>query len=185
MSTKVELLEHNPDWAAQAAREAERFAAALGGDPRLLAVHHIGSTSIPGILAKGIIDLMPEVSSVEWLDEMQARLEAAGYQYWGEYGLKGRRFCPRNGPDGWRLANVHCYASGDEGLIRHLAFRDYLRAFPEKARDYERMKKDCAASHPEDAYAYTDCKADWITQAQAEALAWRQAQAVPPHQPPL
>lgn len=177
MSTKVELLEHNPEWAEMARQEAARFTAALGGDARLLTVHHIGSTSIPGIVAKGVIDLMPEVTSVEWLDEMQSRLEAAGYQFWGEYGLPGRRFCPRNGEDGWRCANLHCYTSGAPELIRHLAFRDYLRAFPDKAREYETMKQACAARHPEDAHAYTDCKDEWIQATQILALAWWEAQS--------
>ena len=63
MSTKVELLDHNPGWAEQAVLEAERFATALGSDPRLIAIHHIGSTSIPGIQAKGIIDLCPAVAA--------------------------------------------------------------------------------------------------------------------------
>ncbi|MBS2037406.1 GrpB family protein [bacterium] len=177
MSTKVELLGHNPDWVVQAAQEAQRFTTALGGDSRLLRIHHIGSTSIAGIRAKGIIDLMPEVTSVEWLDEMQAELVAAGYEFWGEYGLEGRRFCPRNGQDGWRCANLHCYASGHPGIARHLAFRDYLRAFPEKARDYERMKDACAATNPQDAQAYTDCKAVWITPVLEAALEWWRAPA--------
>jgi GrpB-like predicted nucleotidyltransferase (UPF0157 family) len=177
MSTKVELLDHNPEWAEMARQEAARFSAALGQDSRLITVHHIGSTSIPGIVAKGVIDLMPEVTAVEWLDQMQSRLEGAGYQFWGEYGIKGRRFCPRNGEHGWRCANVHCYASGDPELIRHLAFRDYLRAFPDKAREYQEMKRACAARHPQDAHAYTDCKADWITRLLGLALVWWPAQS--------
>lgn len=172
MTTKVELLDHNEDWAAQARREAERFAAALGPDPRLIGIHHIGSTSIPGIQAKPILDLMPEVTSLEWLDEKQPQIEAAGFEYWGDYGIPRRRFCPHTGGDGWRRVNVHCFLSGDEQLIRHLAFRDYLRFHPEVARDYERIKKDCAERYREDPPGYTDCKGGWIQATQAAALEW-------------
>ncbi|MBX3170891.1 MAG: GrpB family protein [Candidatus Eremiobacteraeota bacterium] len=172
MSTKVELLDHRGDWAEQAVREAERFAAALGRDRRLIGIHHIGSTSIPGIQAKPIIDLLPEVTSLEWLDEMQPQIEAAGFEYWGDYGIPRRRFCPQTGGDGWRRVNVHCFLSGDEQLVRHLAFRDYLRAHPEMARDYERIKQACAERYREDAYGYTDCKSAWIQATQAAALEW-------------
>lgn len=172
MSTKVELLDHNPGWAEQAVLEAERFATALGSDPRLIAIHHIGSTSIPGIQAKGIIDLCPEVSSLEWLDERREAIEAAGFEYWGEYGIPGRRFCPQTGGDGWRRVNVHCFLSGQEGLIRHLAFRDYLRTYPDIARDYERIKQACAERFREEPHAYTDCKGKWIQATQARALEW-------------
>ena len=175
MSTKVELLDHDPQWPHLARREGERFAAALGGDARLIAVHHIGSTAIPGIQAKPILDLMPEVTSLEWLDKLQAQIEAAGYEYWGDYGIARRRFCPRMGGDGWRQVNVHCFLSGDEQLIRHLAFRDYLREHPIVASEYEQVKRNCAALHSEDAHAYTLCKSDWIQATQQQALRWWEA----------
>lgn len=175
MSTKVVLHDHDPQWAELARIEGERFAAALGGDSRLVRVHHIGSTSIAGIQAKPVLDLMPEVTSLEWLDEMREQIEAAGYQYWGEYGIPRRRFCPRQGEEGWRQANLHCFLSGDEQLIRHLAFRDYLREHAKVARDYEQIKQDCAARHGQDAFAYTDCKGDWIQATQREALGWWEA----------
>ena len=172
MSTKVELLDHDSRWAEQARREAARFAAALGDDARLVAIHHIGSTSIPGIQAKAIIDLAPEVTSLEWLDERRAAIEAAGFEYWGEYGIPRRRFCPHNGGDGWRRVNVHCFLSGDEQLLRHLAFRDYLRAHSEVARDYERVKQESAQRHRDDPHAYTDAKGDWIRATEVAALGW-------------
>ena len=175
MSTKVELLDHDPQWAELARLEGERFTAALGGDPRLIAVHHIGSTSIPGIQAKPILDLLPEVTSLEWLDEMQSQIEAAGYEYWGDYGIPRRRFCPRLGEDGWRRVNLHCFLRGDEQMIRHLAFRDYLREHADVAREYEQVKRDCAARHGHDAHAYTDCKGDWIQATQQAALRWWEA----------
>jgi GrpB-like predicted nucleotidyltransferase (UPF0157 family) len=77
---KVELHEHSPCWAALAFHEAQRLQHALGSV--LIAVHHIGSTSVPGILAKPIIDLLPVVTDLEALDRQRPKLEDIGYESW-------------------------------------------------------------------------------------------------------
>ena len=92
----VELRDHDPRWASEAAREGERLARALGA--LIVEVHHVGSTSIPGIAAKPILDLVPVVRSIEGLDAVRGAVEALGYAWWGEYGLPGRRFCIREDP---------------------------------------------------------------------------------------
>ena len=87
----VELVSHSPEWAERARIESERLQRAIGN--ALVAVHHIGSTSIPGIVAKPIVDLIPEVTSLEALDAAKERVVALGYEWWGEYGMAGRRYC--------------------------------------------------------------------------------------------
>lgn len=169
MTTIVELVPPNEEWPALARAAGEHFAQALGDN--LVTVHHIGSTSIPGIYAKAILDLLPEVRSLERLDEARPQIEALGYAYWGEYGLPGRRFCPRV-VEGVRRVNVHCYQTDHPELVRHLAFRDYLRAHPETARAYEAEKRRCARLHALDAFAYTECKSDWIKATERLALEW-------------
>lgn len=171
----VVLVPHDPRWPALAESEAARFASALAPDA-IETVHHIGSTSIAGIRAKPILDLLPVVHDLASLDAAGARLEALGYLAWGEYGLPGRRFFTRD-HDGARVANVHAYAAGSPEITRHLAFRDYVRAHPAVAQAYDEEKARARALHPGDSYAYSDEKGAFVKRTEADALAWARARA--------
>lgn len=167
----VELVPHTEHWAARADAETARLAAALG--PVLAKVHHIGSTAIPGIVAKPIVDLMPEVTSLDALDAARDRIVALGYTWWGEYGIAGRRYCALE-EDGKRVVQLHFFESGSPHLARHLAFRDYMRRHPDRARAYEAEKRRARDLHPDDSHAYTQAKSAWIQAVEADALAeWR------------
>ncbi|HEU4804418.1 MAG TPA: GrpB family protein [Nitrobacter sp.] len=171
---KVELMPHDPSWAIGAGIEAKELLAAIG--PCLLTVHHIGSTAIPGIQAKPILDLMPVVSRLSELDTRQREIEALGYQWWGELGLPGRRYCTKAEPaTERRLVQLHAYEDGSFEIIRHLAFRDYLRARPHLAAEYDRIKTHCQSLNSNDSHAYGECKEKWIAKTEAEALPWYRA----------
>lgn len=172
-SGPVRLVAYSESWPAFARGEAERLHAAL--DSILLDVHHVGSTAIPWISAKPIVDLIPVVRDLAALDAARERLETHGYAWWGEYGIAGRRFCTRNdADDGRRVVNAHFYAEGDPEIERHVAFRDYLRANPDVARQYETLKTELAARYRDDVAAYADAKTPWIRSIEPTALAYYQ-----------
>jgi GrpB-like predicted nucleotidyltransferase (UPF0157 family) len=142
----------------------------------IVTVHHIGSTSIPGIMAKPIIDLLPVVSDLGNLDLSMPRVKFLGYDCLGEFGLPGRRYCRRNDPTtGRRAYQLHFYACGSHEIARHLAFPNYLRAHPVSAKDYEAEKIRAAALHPDNIIDYNDAKNDWIKRVEQDALNWWKA----------
>ena len=94
MPSLYAFTDYSPEWPAQFRREAARLKTLMGDE--LVAVHHIGSTSVPGLAAKPIIDLMPLARDIARFDALSPVLEEAGYRAWGEYGLPGRRYFTRD-----------------------------------------------------------------------------------------
>ncbi|MEW5849252.1 MAG: GrpB family protein [Myxococcota bacterium] len=169
MASRYTFTEYSPEWPARFAREAERLGALLGEE--LVGIHHIGSTSVPGLAAKPIIDLLPLVRDLTRMDEHNAKLQAAGYQAWGECGLPGRRYFTRD-HDGYRTHNIHIYQVDDPQVDRHLAFCAYLREHEGARREYEALKRQVYALHPDDIAAYNHGKDAWIKQLEQLALPW-------------
>jgi len=160
---------HSPQWTSSAAAESARLTRAIRDT--LLTVHHIGSTAIPGICAKPILDLIPVFTRIESADSARPILEQLGYAFWGEYGLLGRRYCTFDDPvTKRRTIQLHCYAAGNPEITRHLAFRDYLLAHPDIAQAYAAEKRRCQSLHPLDSHAYSDCKGEWIQRVEQEGL---------------
>ena len=165
----VRLLPHDPQWAEEASVEEARILGAVW--PAIVEMHHVGSTAIPGIAAKPIIDLVGVAPDLAVIEAARPQIQQLGYAWHGEYGLEGRRFCTLSDPvTGLRRFHLHCYAAGDHSIQRHLAFRDYLRARPQVAAAYQQMKRECAARHPDNSHDYTECKDRWIKRVEAEAL---------------
>jgi GrpB-like predicted nucleotidyltransferase (UPF0157 family) len=161
------VVPHDPAWANRYTAEAERIAQALGGDA-LRALHHIGSTAIPGICAKPIIDMLAEVRDLDTFDTAAPALAALGYQVMGEFGIAGRRYFRKDDHAGTRTHHLHAFAHGSPHIARHLAFRDYLRAHPGKAQAYGALKLRLAAEPDH----YVARKGPFVVATEAEALAW-------------
>ncbi|HKU53907.1 MAG TPA: GrpB family protein [Rhizomicrobium sp.] len=168
----MNLVQHDPAWADLARREGDRLIASVGD--AVLVVHHIGSTAIPDIRAKPILDLIPVVRSLAAFDNSRQAVERLGYAWWGEYGLPGRRYCTFDDPrTGQRTVQLHCFEQGSPQVTRHLVFRDHLRSHPDLAHEYDVEKARCRDCHPCDSHAYSDCKEAWIRRVEAQALSAR------------
>lgn len=160
---------YSPEWPLAFQQEAKQLTGLLGD--LLVTVHHIGSTSVPGLAAKPIIDLLPVVRDIAQVDEYTAVLEQANYKPWGEYGIPGRRFFTKDRA-GYRTHNIHMFQVGDPAIERHLAFCAYLRNHPDVRDEYEALKQENYARYPADIAGYNESKSAWIKRIEQVALAW-------------
>lgn len=161
--------EYSTAWPLAFAVEAELLRTLLGD--QLVAVHHIGSTSVPGLAAKPTIDMLPVVRDIARIDAYINEFEVSGYRSWGEYGLPGRRFFTKD-RDAYRTHNIHIYQADDPDIERHLAFCAYLRFHEAIRTEYESLKRRIYAEHPADIVAYNDGKNEWIKQIEPLAIEW-------------
>ena len=168
----VRVVLYRPEWPLLFAQEAEKIGKAFGAE--LLAVHHIGSTSVEGLAAKPIIDILAVVRDVYDLsltDAAQAAFERIGYEYLGEFGIPGRRYYRKGGEN--RTHQIHAFSEEDHWNIdRHLAVRDYLRAHPKEAKLYGDLKQRLAQQFPEDIERYCDGKDAFVKALEKRAYAW-------------
>jgi GrpB-like predicted nucleotidyltransferase (UPF0157 family) len=165
--------EYSPEWPRQFEEEAARLKALLGDE--IVTIHHIGSTSVPGLAAKPIIDLLPLVREIARVDDLTPAMQAAGYKAWGEYGLPGRRYFTKDRGE-YRTHNIHIYQVDDPDVERHLALCAYLRSDAEARKQYEGLKREIYAFHPADIAAYNNGKDAWIKQLQPIAIEWYRQQ---------
>ena len=163
------VVPHDPGWPAHYAAERSRLQTLLSHC--ICAIHHIGSTSIPGLAAKPVIDMIVEVRRLDDIDVNAAQLVELGYAARGEYGIPGRRFFTKG--ESLRTHHLHDYAQGDPHIDRHLAFRDFLRAHADVAEAYGRLKMNVAASCNNDIGLYCAGKEEFVNRTERAAIAWR------------
>ena len=154
---QVRLCEADPRWSALFAQERERLDAALRTFEA--AVEHCGSTSIPGIPAKPILDLLVGVPAPFDIESIKAALAPLGYEHATWAGVPGHQVFGKGKP---RTHLIHLVPLHGPAWDRMLRFRDRLREDPELAGEYGRLKRELAARYPDDRSAYTDAKADFI-----------------------
>ncbi len=164
------VLPYDPDWPHSYLTEADKLTPILGAN--LISLHHIGSTSVPGLAAKPTIDILASVKDLEQIDALNPQLEELGYQARGENGIAGRRyFNKKDGDD--HLFHLHVYQEAHPAIEDHLAFRDYLRSHPECCGEYEALKRGLVEIYKFEPFRYTDGKADFIQKTLAVAKAWK------------
>ncbi len=170
MTREIEVVLSDPAWAEAFQAESVRVSKALGDN--CVQIYHIGSTAIPGIPAKPIIDMIVEVRELSQVDQRSMHMGMQGYEPRGEYGIPGRRYFVKK--DGERhLFHVHIFQVGNSQVARHLRFRDYLIAHPEEARAYGVLKARLAQEFRFDPEGYMDGKDEFIRQIDEKALAWQ------------
>jgi GrpB-like predicted nucleotidyltransferase (UPF0157 family) len=165
------VVPHDPSWKSKYEAEAQAIAHALGSN--VTATHHIGSSAIPNILAKPIIDIMVEVRSLDAVNRNTTEMRALDYEAMGEYGIAGRRYFRKFEVGGIRNHHVHIFEQGSAHVKRHLAFRDYLIAHPGKAQEYSELKAALTEGGKASWEDYMDGKQAFVIAIEAEAMAWR------------
>ncbi len=165
----IEVVEHRKEWSDLYQKEAHTIQNILGKE--LINVFHIGSTSVDGLKAKPIIDIMPVVHNIEAIDHYSNQFESIGYEVMGEFGIQGRRFF-RKGNDR-RTHHIHIFQYNNTyDILRHLALRDYLRHSPQARAEYGRLKSELASRYPTDIDSYCDGKDAFVKKLERDALKW-------------
>lgn len=168
----VRIVDYDPSWPDRYRDERARVLEAAG--KWLVAIEHIGSTSVPGLAAKPIVDMMAAVASLDDTEHIIEPLAALGWDYVPEYEVEmpHRRYFRkgRRGSDGDKY-HLHVVEPDGEFWRRHLAFRDYLRQHAQAAREYADLKRQLAAEHGTDMDAYTDAKSAFIRGIEEKAAA--------------
>jgi len=159
---KVELAAYNPQWPGLFEQEKQLI---LPGFPlQDVMIEHIGSTSVPGLKAKSVIDMMIGIPALPGdITAIEAHLKRSGYEYIEKYNalMPDRRFFIKE-QDGKRTHHIHMTAMDSEFWKRHLFFRDQLRNKPELNEQYEALKTALAQNDWESTNAYADAKSEFI-----------------------
>ena len=155
----VALKKHQDEWAVAFEEEKENLKKLVGDIA--LNIQHTGSTSIPNLSAKPIIDILMAVHSLSEVSKIRAALEGAGYEY-RENGSDDIQVLFAKGPEERRTHYLHITTLGSSEWKNSLAFRDYLRTHPEEMERYEALKQKLAAQYPDNRAMYTAGKKDYF-----------------------
>lgn len=168
------LVPHESRWATAADRDKHRVRRALGDTCH--DVHHVGSTSVPGLAACPVVDLLAEVHSMAALHAAKLRLLAHGFVAQAEDAAHRRCYHVDDLVTRQRRVELHCYEAGHPEAVQLLALYAYFRARPEVARSYEAIKREGRVRHARDVPAYLAAKRAWMGRMAEDALAFWRAQ---------
>ncbi|NGZ77948.1 GrpB family protein [Saccharibacillus alkalitolerans] len=165
---QVRLSTYDPDWVRRFEEEADFLRTVFGGE--IVRFEHFGSTSVPGMKAKPVIDMMMLVRDIGSIDAYNEKMTALGYEAAGDWGIPGRRLFRKGGAD--RTHHIHVYEDNHPQIARHLVLRDYLRIHPDEAEAYSALKERLASEHAETS-GYSPAKKAFVSELEKRALAWQ------------
>jgi GrpB-like predicted nucleotidyltransferase (UPF0157 family) len=168
----VRIVDYDPGWPGEATREMGRVRAALGD--LAVRVDHVGSTAVPGLAAKPIVDLQVSVAALEPRSAYVEPLEEIGYLFVAYPESPEYRFFGKP-PARPRTHHLHVCRAGSHEERRHLAVRDFLRAEPREVARYEAVKRESTRLHPEDRLAYMAAKDPFVEGLERRALEWAES----------
>jgi GrpB-like predicted nucleotidyltransferase (UPF0157 family) len=171
---RIEIVAYDPTWPALYEAEATRLREVFG--PELIAIHHIGSTAVPDLPAKPIIDIMIVIRDIRRIAEFDVGMVGLGYRVRGEcldaFGTPGRFYFSKD-TDRVRTHQAHVMQLGHPEIEEKLAFRDYLRAHPQEAAAYADLKRRLAAENTQGIAEYIQGKDAFVKALSQRAMAWR------------
>jgi GrpB-like predicted nucleotidyltransferase (UPF0157 family) len=164
----ITIGEYDPQWPVAFAAVRHVLAKALG--TLALAIEHVGSTAIPGLAAKPILDLDVVIACREYLPDVIEALSLLGYFHQGDLGIVGREAFGRRSPDvprdgtgrAWPAHHLYVCAHDSAELARHITFRDYLRKHPEAVEAYAKLKRRLAERFAHDHEEYAQHKTGFV-----------------------
>ena len=165
----IVVVDYNANWCNQYEQEKQQILLALGDS--VTNIQHIGSTAVPGLAAKPVIDMLLGLKQIPPLLSHISSLAAMGYSYYGELGIPDRHYFRRGMP---RTHQIHAVLTDGEFWQRHILFRDFLRSHPEAAQRYETLKRKLTQEFECDRTNYTNSKTPLIEQLLVEAKLWQQ-----------
>jgi len=165
---KNQIYRYSDDWPEQFKSEAIRILDVCGD--MLIALEHVGSTSVPGLAAKPIVDMLAGVASLAVAEKMKKGMLSIGYDYPGDIGIPGDRIFGRD--PGFRLFLLHVVEYDGEQWHRYLNFRNALRGSQSLAAEYANLKIEIAKKYPEGRGIYTELKSEFINRVLASHHAY-------------
>lgn len=164
---KVRLTDFNETWAEMFQMEAE-FLRTIFGD-QVIKFEHFGSTSVHGLKAKPVIDMMCIVQDINKIDSFNDRMHTLGYDVAGEWGIEGRRLFRKGGEN--RTHHIHFYQVDNPQIKRHLILRDYLRTHPAEVDRYSNFKEELVQRF-DSTSEYSPAKKEFVKEMEKQALLW-------------
>lgn len=159
MDAAIIISPYNDEWAIEFQKESKKIMGAIGD--KVISIEHIGSTSVPGLGAKSLIDMMVAINNIDDADTLIEPLARLGYEFVPKTEFPKRRFFRRGE---WRAGthHLHVYEQNSIEWQENILFREYLRRDPETVKQYQRLKEELAAKFRNNRVAYTQGKADFI-----------------------